>query len=161
MKRFHVHVSVASLQKSVPFYATLFGAEPAVLKPDYAKWELDEPSINFAISQKGDRVPGLNHFGIQVTEARELDALHKALGAANITTHDETCARCCYAESDKHWAVDPEGIVWETYHTMNTIAVYGEDRAAHLDAQAPMPVHVDPVMPAAEATVSCGAMACR
>ncbi len=133
MKRFHVHVSVANLNKSVPFYSALFGAPPTVNKPDYAKWELQEPRLNFAISSKGDRVPGLNHLGIQVTEAQELDALHTALGAANISTHDESCARCCYAEADKHWAIDPEGIVWETYHTMNTIAVYGEDRAQAFD----------------------------
>jgi catechol-2,3-dioxygenase len=139
MKRFHVHLSVENLKKSVPFYATLFGAEPTVHKADYAKWELDEPSINFAISQKGDRLPGLNHFGIQVTEPGELEALHQALGAANITTHDERCARCCYAESDKHWAIDPEGIVWETYHTMKAIAVYGEDRATQLDPLALTP----------------------
>jgi catechol 2,3-dioxygenase-like lactoylglutathione lyase family enzyme len=137
MKRFHVHLSVANLDKSIPFYATLFGAAPTVHQSDYAKWELDEPRINFAISSKGDRLPGLNHLGIQVTEAVELDALHTALGAANISTHDERCARCCYAESDKHWAIDPEGIVWETYHTMNTIAVYGEDRAQAFDPLVP------------------------
>jgi hypothetical protein len=160
MKRFHVHVSVANLQKSVPFYATLFGAAPTVEKPDYAKWELSEPSINFAISQKGDRASGLNHFGIQVTEAQELDALHKALGAANISTHDETCARCCYAESDKHWAIDPEGIVWETYHTMNSITVYGEDRAEHLDPQALTSSQAEPVNPPAEVAASCSAQTC-
>lgn len=160
MKRFHVHISVANLQKSVPFYATLFGAAPTVEKPDYAKWELDEPSINFAISQKGDRTSGLNHFGIQVTEARELDALHKALGAANISTYDETCARCCYAESDKHWAIDPEGIVWETYHTMNSIAVYGEDRAAHLDPQSEASSQAEPVELASEAATSCSLKIC-
>lgn len=157
MKRFHVHVSVASLSKSVPFYATLFGAEPTVIRPDYAKWVLDDPSINFAISQKGDRASGLNHLGIQVTEPQELDALHAALGAANITTHDETCARCCYAESDKHWAVDPDGIVWETFHTMGDIAVYGEDRATALDPRAAMPV-AGPAAP--ETAGPCGATAC-
>lgn len=133
MKRFHVHVSVANLGKSVSFYSTLFGADPTVLKPDYAKWELDDPSVAFAISEKPDRRPGLNHLGIKVTETGELAALHEALGAANISTHDETCARCCYAESEKHWAIDPEGIVWETYHTMSSIAVYGEDRGAGID----------------------------
>lgn len=137
MKRFHVHLSVANLDKSIPFYATLFGAAPTVHKPDYAKWELDDPRINFAISSKGDRQPGLDHLGIQVTEAQELEALYSALGAANISTHDETCARCCYAESDKHWAIDPEGIVWETYHTMNAISVYGEDRGQALDPLLP------------------------
>ena len=133
MKRFHAHVSVTNLQKSVLFYTALFGASPTVLKPDYAKWELEDPRVIFAISEKTDRRSGLNHLGIQVTEASELAALHEALGAANISTHDETCARCCYAESEKHWAIDPEGIVWETYHTMSSIAVYGEDRGEGID----------------------------
>lgn len=133
MKRFHVHISVANLRKSIPFYSALFRAAPTVLKPDYAKWELDDPAVAFAISEKSDRKPGLNHFGIKVTEPEELAALHEALGAANISTHDETCARCCYAESDKHWAIDPEGIVWETYHTMSSIAIYGEDRGEKID----------------------------
>lgn len=160
MKRFHVHVSVANLQKSVPFYATLFSAAPTVQKPDYAKWELSEPSINFAISQKSDRAPGLNHLGIQVTEAHELEALHKALGAANISTHDETCARCCYAESDKHWAVDPEGLIWETYHTMNAIAVYGEDRAEQLAPQAHTATQPELVDPSSEVAGRCGNKTC-
>lgn len=133
MKRFHVHVSVLRMEKSIPFYSALFGSAPTVEKPDYAKWELDDPRVNFAISSKSDRAAGLNHLGIQVTEAEELDQLYAALKAANVSTHDETSAQCCYAESDKHWAIDPEGIVWETFHTMNTIAVYGENRAQSLN----------------------------
>lgn len=136
MKRLHVHVSVASLDRSVGFYSALFQTPPSVLKPDYAKWMLEDPRVNFAISEKADRTPGLNHLGIQAEREDELDALHAALGAANISTHDETCARCCYAESDKHWAFDPDGLVWETFRSMGQIAVYGEDRADALDPRA-------------------------
>ncbi len=133
MKRFHVHVSVADVRASVAFYSALFQSAPTLSKDDYAKWELDDPRVHFAVSSKPDRLPGLNHLGIQVTERAELDGLYAALGAANITTRGQVGARCCYAESDKHWAVDPTGIVWETYHTMDRIAVYGEDRAEDLD----------------------------
>lgn len=133
MKRLHVHVSVDDLALSKAFYSALLGADPVVEKDDYAKWMVDDPRVNFAISSKPDRRSGLNHLGIQAEEEAELDALHAALGAANIATHTETCARCCYAESDKHWAVDPDGIVWETYRTMGSIAVYGEDRGGGID----------------------------
>jgi hypothetical protein len=112
----------------VKFYSALFAAEPTILRSDYAKWALDDPRVNFAISRNADNAPGLNHLGVQAETAEELDELHKRLGAANIASQPETCARCCYAESDKHWAVDPTGIVWETFHTMGQIAVYGEDR---------------------------------
>lgn len=140
MKRLHVHVSVGDLQKSIGFYSALFQAPPTVSKPDYAKWMLEDPRVNFAVSQKGDRNPGLNHLGIQAEDDGELETLYAALGAANISTHDETCAKCCYAESDKHWATDPDGLVWETFRTMGQIAVYGEDRAEALDTLAkPVP----------------------
>jgi catechol 2,3-dioxygenase-like lactoylglutathione lyase family enzyme len=147
VKRLHVHVSVDDLDKSVGFYSALFSARPTVLRDDYAKWMLDDPRVNFAISHKDDRRPGLNHLGIQVDEPTELEALYADLGAANIATVDEKCARCCYAESDKHWAVDPSGIVWETYHTMGEIAVYGEDRGAGVD---PLVRKQTPVAPAKE-----------
>ncbi|HEV2593668.1 MAG TPA: ArsI/CadI family heavy metal resistance metalloenzyme [Sphingomicrobium sp.] len=133
MNRLHVHVSVEDLGKSVGFYSALFGAEPAVLKDDYAKWMVDDPRVNFAISRKGDNPPGLNHLGIQSENEDELAALYRRLGDANIATIDESCARCCYAESDKHWAVDPTGIVWEAYRTMGEIAMYGADRGAGVD----------------------------
>lgn len=133
MKRFHVHVSVDDLAMSKAFYTALFGVGPVVEKDDYAKWLVDDPRVNFAISRKPDRKAGLNHLGIQAEDEAELDILHAALGAANVATHTETCARCCYAESDKHWAVDPDGVVWETYRTMGSIAVYGEDRGEAVD----------------------------
>ncbi|NEX91990.1 ArsI/CadI family heavy metal resistance metalloenzyme [Caulobacter sp. 17J65-9] len=130
MKRLHVHVSVSDLKRSIGFYSALFQAEPSVSKPDYAKWMLEDPRVNFAISATGEHAPGLNHLGVQAETDGELEALHAALGAANVSTHDETCAKCCYAESDKHWATDPDGLVWETFHSMRQIAVYGDDRAA-------------------------------
>lgn len=128
MKRLHVHVSVDELASSVSFYSGLFGADPVVNKPDYAKWLLDDPRVNFAISRKDDNATGLNHLGVQVETEDELAEVYERLGRANIASQPETCARCCYAESDKHWAVDPSGIVWEAYRTMGAIAVYGEDR---------------------------------
>lgn len=155
MKRLHVHVSVANLQKSIGFYSALFQAPPTVNKPDYAKWMLEDPRVNFAVSQKADRAPGLNHLGVQAEEDGELEGLYAALGAANISTHDETCAKCCYAESDKHWATDPDGLVWETFRSMREIAVYGEDRAQALDARA-VPADAAPTPEPAE-----GASCCR
>jgi catechol 2,3-dioxygenase-like lactoylglutathione lyase family enzyme len=128
MKRLHVHVSVDRLEPSIAFYSALFGADPVVNKPDYAKWLLDDPRVNFAISQRPDNAAGLNHLGVQVETDAELDEVYQRLGKANIESQPETCARCCYAQSDKHWAVDPTGIVWEAYRTMGSIAVYGEDR---------------------------------
>lgn len=133
MNRLHVHVSVDDLAKSIGFYSALFGAEPVVRKDDYAKWMVDDPRVNFAISSKADNERGLNHLGIQSENEDELEAVYRRLGEANIATVDETCARCCYAESDKHWAVDPTGIVWEAYRTMGEIAMYGADRGAGVD----------------------------
>ncbi len=150
MKRLHVHVSVDDLAMSKAFYSALFGVGPVVEKDDYAKWMVDDPRVNFAISRKADRSPGLNHLGVQAEDEAELDTLHAALGAANIATHTETCARCCYAESDKHWAVDPDGIVWETYRTMGSIAVYGEDRGEGVD---PLVKSIEPLVPASTVPV--------
>lgn len=134
MKRFHIHVSVASLDPSITFYSALFGSAPTVHKPDYAKWELDEPQLNFAISTGKDRTPGINHLGIQVTEAEELGELYSALQAAQIRSAEEVGANCCYARSDKHWLRDPEGIVWEAFHTMGSSLVYGEDLGPNKDS---------------------------
>ncbi|MBU6395118.1 MAG: VOC family protein [Sphingomonadales bacterium] len=132
MKRLHVHVSVDDLAPSISFYSALFGADPVVNQADYAKWLLDDPRVNFAISRKHDNSTGLNHLGVQVETEDELDEVYQRLGRANIASQPETCARCCYAESDKHWAVDPTGIVWEAYRTMGSIAVYGEDRGQNI-----------------------------
>jgi len=124
-KRFHVNLSVESIDASVAFYASLFGAPPTVLKADYAKWMLDEPRVNFAISSHGGAV-GVDHLGIQVDEAGELETLAAQLHAAGETTFQQTGATCCYAHSDKHWVHDPQGIAWETFHTLGPATTYGD-----------------------------------
>ena len=125
MKRFHVHVSVNDLDGSVQFYSTMFGVPPAVLKPDYAKWMLDDPRINFAISRRGVE-PGVDHLGVQVDSESELLELRRQVAEANIARLDQASAECCYARSDKYWTTDPQGIAWETFHTLDSIPVYGK-----------------------------------
>jgi catechol 2,3-dioxygenase-like lactoylglutathione lyase family enzyme len=123
MKRLHVHVGVVSLSDSVKFYSALFGAEPVKLKPDYAKWMLDDPSVNFAISTRAGTV-GVDHMGIQVARPEELDALRDQMSRANISTHSDGETTCCYARSEKSWVEDPSGIAWEAYHTMEDARIY-------------------------------------
>jgi catechol 2,3-dioxygenase-like lactoylglutathione lyase family enzyme len=125
MKRFHVHVSVQDLAASIRFYSSVFGVEPAVVKPDYAKWMLDDPRVNFAISQRSATL-GVNHLGIQVDSAEELAALRAQVASAHIRARDEVAASCCYAKSDKYWVQDPQGVAWETFHTLGDIPVFGE-----------------------------------
>ena len=125
MKRFHLHVSVSDLDTSVKFYSAIFGTTPTVLKPDYAKWMLDDPRVNFAISKRGFRA-GIDHVGIQVDSAEELTALREQAAAADIATAEQTNATCCYARSDKYWITDPQGIAWETFHTLESIPIYGD-----------------------------------
>lgn len=129
MKRLHLHVSVPDLDRSIQFYATLFGAEPSVVKDDYAKWMLDDPRVNFAISTR-DRAPGLDHVGIQVDTRGELSELAGRLKAAGAETFDEQATTCCYAQSDKSWVSDPAGLRWETFFTFGEATSYGEDKAA-------------------------------
>jgi catechol 2,3-dioxygenase-like lactoylglutathione lyase family enzyme len=126
MKRFHVHVAVPDLPESIRFYSTLFGAEPAVRKDDYAKWMLEDPRINFAIPQRGG-ASGVNHLGFQLDSDAELEALHGQLVAADRAIVAEKNASCCYARSDKYWVTDPAGVAWETFHTLGDMPVYGED----------------------------------
>jgi catechol 2,3-dioxygenase-like lactoylglutathione lyase family enzyme len=126
MKRFHVHVSVADLEQSIRFYSTVFGAEPARIESDYAKWMLEDPRVNFAISRRAGAV-GVNHLGFQVDLAEELTSLKAQLAAADAGVVEQTAANCCYAKSDKYWVTDPSGIAWETFHTFGSIAVYGDD----------------------------------
>lgn len=124
MKRFHVHLSVPDLAASIRFYSGMFGFAPTVEKPDYAKWMLDEPRVNFAISKRGARV-GLNHLGLQADSADELAEIRGRFEAAERdAVVDETGAHCCYAVSDKHWVRDPQGIAWEAFHSLGTIPVY-------------------------------------
>ena len=126
MKRLHVHVSVKDLSASIRFYRTLFGAEPVVSQPDYAKWMLDDPRVNFAISMNRQPV-GVNHLGFQVDTDEELRGMRAQLEAADARLIEESEQPCCYAKSDKYWVADPTGIAWETFHTLGQIQVYGED----------------------------------
>jgi catechol 2,3-dioxygenase-like lactoylglutathione lyase family enzyme len=129
MKRFHVHVGVEDLDRSIGFYSNLFGAEPAVRKDDYAKWMLDDPRINFAISQRGHAI-GVNHLGLQVESDAELAAVRTLFEAADATaTVAETGAMCCYAKSDKHWVTDPQGIAWEAFHTLGAVPFFGGENS--------------------------------
>jgi len=125
MKRFHIHVSVDDLTKSIGFYSTLFGAKPARIEADYAKWMLEDPRMNFAIST-GRQPVGVNHMGIQVDFADELEGMHSQLAEADAQLIEESEQACCYAKSDKYWVTDPTGIAWETFHTLGSIPVYGE-----------------------------------
>lgn len=123
MKRFHVHVSVADLDQSIRFYSTLFGTGPTVVKPDYAKWMLDDPRVNFAISHR-DAAPGINHLGLQTDSDEELEGLHDQLQRADVAATAEKNAGCCYATSNKYWVKDPSGIAWETFHTLGSIPTF-------------------------------------
>lgn len=126
MKRLHVHISVENLDQSVGFYSTLFGTAPSVLKDDYAKWALEDPRVNFAISRRA-HVAGLDHLGIQVDEAEELQEVAGRLAASGAELLEQKDAACCYARSDKAWVNDPQGIAWETFRSHGEITVYGED----------------------------------
>jgi catechol 2,3-dioxygenase-like lactoylglutathione lyase family enzyme len=127
MKRFHVHIAVDDLNANVRFYSDVFGAAPTVLKPDYAKWMLEDPKVNFAISKQGLK-PGVDHLGVQVESAGELSELRRQVANAEIAALDQPNAECCYARGDKYWITDPQGIVWETFHTLDSIPVYGSSR---------------------------------
>jgi len=125
MKRLHVHVSVADLAASIRFYNTLFAAEPTVLKPDYAKWMLEDPRVNFAISQRGSDL-GIRHLGIQVEDGAELAEVYARLQRADAPVLDEGATTCCYAQSEKSWVADPQGVQWETFLTTGASANYGD-----------------------------------
>lgn len=125
MKRFHVHVGVADLDASIAFYTGLFGAEPTVTKSDYAKWMLDEPRINFAISQKCGATKGVEHLGVQVEGEAELAEVYERLKAADAPILEEGATTCCYAKSEKSWIADPDGVVWEAFLTSGDSTVYG------------------------------------
>lgn len=127
MKRLHVHVGVKDLERSVKFYSTLFGAKPTKIEKDYAKWMLEDPRVNFAISSWG--AVGLSHLGVQTEDREELHQLAAQLKSAGEATVDEQAATCCYAKSDKAWVTDPDGISWETFYTFGDATTYGEAKA--------------------------------
>jgi catechol 2,3-dioxygenase-like lactoylglutathione lyase family enzyme len=128
MKRFHVHVAVTDIGKSIAFYSAMFGERPTVAKPDYAKWMLEDPRINFAISNRGN-TPGVNHLGLQAEDDAELEAIHANLQKADTAVVPEKGADCCYAKSDKYWVTDPQGIAWESFRSLGTIPLYGSWKA--------------------------------
>lgn len=123
MKHFHVHVNVDELDSSIRFYSTLFGTAPTVIKSDYAKWMLDDPRVNFAISQRGREV-GVDHLGLQAEDASELSAIGERLQAADAVALIEKSTTCCYAHSDKFWAEDPQGVRWESFYTHGEATTY-------------------------------------
>ena len=125
MKRFHVHIAVNDLQQSTRFYSAMFGMPPTVEKPDYAKWMLDDPRVNFAISERASE-EGLNHLGFQAESNDELEEIHARLKNADTSIAAEKGAHCCYATSDKYWVQDPSGIAWESFRSLDTIPFYGE-----------------------------------
>jgi len=126
MKRLHVHVSVSDLEESVHFYSTLFAVEPSVRKDDYAKWMLDDPRVNFAISKR-DKVTGIRHLGIQVEDPAELVEVFKRIEHTQRPVLNEGKTTCCYAKSEKNWVEDPQGVQWETFLTTGESTIYGSD----------------------------------
>jgi catechol 2,3-dioxygenase-like lactoylglutathione lyase family enzyme len=126
MKRLHVHVSVADLDESIRFYSILFAARPAVEKDDYAKWMLDDPRVNFAISRR-DRTTGVRHLGIQVEDHAELAEVYGRIEHTQRPVLNEGRTTCCYAKSEKNWVEDPQGVQWETFLTTGESTVYGGD----------------------------------
>ena len=159
MKRLHVHVAVDDLQKSIGFYSTLFAAEPVVVKPDYAKWMLDDPRVNFAISSRGHK-SGLDHLGIQVESAEELAEVYERLERAEGPVLEQGDTTCCYAQSEKSWIMDPQGLAWETFHTTGESTVYGHGVREQLDEMASAccapAFSARPQAPAAATTSCCG-----
>ena len=129
MKRLHIHVAVNNLAESIDFYTTLFAAQPTVAKADYAKWMLEDPRVNFAISVGQNPNAGIEHLGIQVESADELAEVYGRLKAADRPLLEEGATVCCYAQSDKSWIADPQGVVWETFHTTGDAAAYGTSPA--------------------------------
>ena len=140
MKRLHVHVGVADLDRSLAFYSTLFGAPPTVVKDDYAKWMLDDPRVNFAISTGQERASGVRHLGIQAESMEELGEVYGQLRAADRPVLEEGRTTCCYAKSEKSWIADPDGVVWEAFYTDGEATVYGDSPAlGTLAASVPEP----------------------
>ena len=137
MKRLHLHIAVEDLARSIGFYSTLFGATPSVVKDDYAKWMLEDPRVNLAISQR-DRMAGVDHVGIQAETSAELAEMATRLKAAGETTFDQEATTCCYAKSDKSWVTDPSGVRWETFHTLGEATTYGEDGVLPVAVAAPV-----------------------
>ena len=156
MKRLHVHVAVADFDRSVGFYSTLFAAEPTVLKHDYAKWMLDDPRVNFAISKRGGAT-GIQHLGIQAEDAAELADVYARLKQAERPVVAQRATTCCYATSDKQWIADPQGVAWETFLTHGEATIYGENASLEKLTAAAGGICCEPTAPpVAEATAKSG-----
>ena len=164
MKRLHVHVSVDDLDQSIRFYSTLFAAEPTVLKDDYAKWMLEDPRVNFAISKLPGRVAGISHLGIQAEDEDELAEVYDRLSRAERPIVEAKGTTCCYARSDKQWIADPQGVPWETFFTYGEATVYGEGSLARLKEAADRAVCCEPapseLAPPSTAADACCAPSC-
>lgn len=153
MKRLHVHVGVDNLDQSVRFYTTLFGSEPSVLKGDYAKWMLEDPRVNFAISHGQHATKGIEHLGVQVESADELQEVYGRLNRAERPVLAEGATTCCYAKSEKSWISDPDGVVWEAFYTNGDATVYGDSPAlGALSANASDTTCCSPTLPEAGAS---------
>ena len=138
MSRLHIHIAVADLAQNIRFYSTLFGESPTVSKPDYAKWELTDPAVNFAISSRGG-TPGLDHVGIQTDDDDGLAVIRDRLQQAGITGSRQAETACCYARSDKYWIRDPQGIAWEAFRTLESIPTFSGTAAGHTGSCVPVP----------------------
>ena len=154
MKRFHAHVHVDDLAQSIAFYSKLFAAAPTRVEADYAKWMLEDPRVNFAISTRG-ATPGLDHFGLQTDDAAELAELKARAEAADMALLDEGNTTCCYARSEKHWVTDPQGIAWEHFHTLGDIPVFKEAAPSSAAGACCAPSAAAPA-PAAPRAACCG-----
>lgn len=156
MKRLHVHVGVENLDASVAFYSTLFAAQPTVVKHDYAKWMLDDPRVNFAISSGNHAKTGIEHLGIQVEDQNELTEVYARLKSADRPVLEEGATTCCYAKSEKSWISDPDGVVWETFLTNGEATVYGDSPAlSALSGNAADTACCAPTMPASAQPIAC------
>ena len=157
MKRLHVHVGVDDLATSINFYSTLFGARPTVTKSDYAKWMLEDPRVNFAISQGNHAHKGIEHLGIQVETSEELSEVYGRLKAADRPVLEEGETTCCYAKSEKSWISDPDGVVWEAFYTNGEATVYGDSpELSALSENAAETACCAPTIPGQAASACCG-----
>ena len=157
MKRFHIHLNVSDLNQSIGFYSQLFATAPVRVESDYAKWMLDDPPLNFAISSRG-AAPGIDHLGFQADSSDELAALRARAQAADPSLRDQGETTCCYARSEKHWVTDPQGVAWEHFHTLGNIPVFRASAESGTSAAAccaPPDVPAQPGGVAASGTSSC------
>ncbi|MEE9355769.1 MAG: ArsI/CadI family heavy metal resistance metalloenzyme [Methylococcaceae bacterium] len=127
MKRVHIHIAVENLEQNIAFYSTMFGCQPTVRHEDYAKWMLEDPCVNFAISNRSTQT-GLDHLGIQAENDQELEEIKHCLDATQSPIKTQDQAGCCYSRSDKHWITDPQGIAWESFHTLNEIPTFNDQK---------------------------------